>query len=303
MKYTQAAAISLEKSLLSKAEVDFYTENGYLSVSRVLTGSELEELRRVTDEFIEKSREIKESDAAFDLEPSHSFANPRLRRLKTPSKHHPVFKKTLNHTRILDIISQLIGPDIYTNGDKMNMKLPQVGSPVEWHQDWAFYPHTNDDLLAVGICLDDSTQENGCLMVVPGTHKGPTLDHHQDGHFVGAVTDRNFDPATAVPIELKAGDISIHHVRTLHGSLPNKSDKARRLLLIQYVALDAWPLQPPPYMGINFHEFDDYVLRGKPNFQPRMGDVPIRLPLPPAKRSGSIYETQLELKESTFQKS
>ena len=303
MKYTQAAAVPIEKSLLSKAEIDCYAENGYLSVSSVLTGSELKELQRVTDEFIDKSREIKESDDVFDLEPSHNFASPRLRRLKSPSKAHPVFRKTMSHTRILDIVSQLIGPDIYTNGDKMNMKLPQVGSPVEWHQDWAFYPHTNDDLLAVGVCLDDSNQENGCLMVVPGSHRGPTLDHHQDGHFVGAVTDRNFDPAAAVPIELEAGDISIHHVRALHGSLPNKSDKARRLFLIQYAALDAWPLQPPLYMGANFHEFDNYVLRGTPNFQPRMADVPVRLPLPPAKRRGSIYETQLELKESTFQKS
>ena len=138
MKYTQAAAVPIEKSLLSKAEIDCYAENGYLAVSSVLTGSELKELQRVTDEFIDKSREIKESDDVFDLEPSHNFASPRLRRLKSPSKAHPVFRKTMSHTRILDIVSQLIGPDIYTNGDKMNMKLPQVGSPVEWHQDWAF---------------------------------------------------------------------------------------------------------------------------------------------------------------------
>ena len=61
------------------------------------------------------------------------------------------------------------------------MKNPRSGSPVQWHQDWAFYPHTNDDLLAVGIALDDMRIENSCMMVVPGSHTGPVYDHHQDG--------------------------------------------------------------------------------------------------------------------------
>ena len=61
------------------------------------------------------------------------------------------------------------------------MKNPGHGSAVEWHQDWAFYPHTNDDLLEVGIALSDMTEENGALLVVPGSHKGKTWDHHQDG--------------------------------------------------------------------------------------------------------------------------
>ena len=60
----------------------------------------------------------------------------------------------------------------------MNMKPAGTGSPVEWHQDWAFYPHTNDDILAVGVVIDDMRLDNGCLMVVPGSHHDPVLDHH-----------------------------------------------------------------------------------------------------------------------------
>ncbi len=300
MKDTETLAVAEAESLLSEDEVEFYHENGYLAVSQVLSQEEVEELRTTIDEFVEKSREITENDAVFDLEPSHSFQNPRLRRLKSPSQQHPVFEKIRRHDRILDIVSQLIGPDIYTNGDKMNMKLPDVGSPVEWHQDWAFYPHTNDDILAVGITLDESTRKNGCLMVIPGSHKGPILDHHQDGHFVGAVTEHDFDLGNAVPIELDPGDISIHHVRALHGSMPNTSGVARRLLLIQYGALDAWPLQSPPNWRTDPDAYNAGVLRGQPNFQPRLTDVPVRLPLPPSKRGGSIYETQLELRASTF---
>jgi ectoine hydroxylase-related dioxygenase (phytanoyl-CoA dioxygenase family) len=89
---------------------------------------------------------------------------------------------------ILDCVAPLIGPGVRFQGDKLNMKTAEVGSPVEWHQDFAFYPHTNDELLAVGIALDDCLLENGCLLVIPGSHKGPVLDHHQDGVFVGAIS-------------------------------------------------------------------------------------------------------------------
>ena len=140
-----------------------------------------------------------------------------------------------------NIVEQLIGPGVSHNGHKLNMKYPEFGSPVEWHQDWAFYPYTNDDLLAVGVAIDDMSLENGCLMVIPGSHKGPTYDHHQNGIFVGAVTDPNFSSDNAVPVQVKAGGISIHHVRTLHGSAPNTSSNPRRLLLLQYCAIDAWP--------------------------------------------------------------
>ena len=64
---------------------------------------------------------------------------------------------------------------------------------MEWHQDWAFYPHSNDDLLAVGVAIDDMTRENGCLMIMPGSHRGKINNHHQDGCFVGAVNEEDFD--------------------------------------------------------------------------------------------------------------
>ena len=158
--------------MLSSQEVEFYRENGYLGVENVLSREELEVMRGVIEEFVEKSRSVTQSDSVYDLEPGHTSENPLLRRLKEPIKQHEVFTQTLHHKKILEIVSQLIGPDLRCNGDKLNMKLAEFGSPVEWHQDWAFYPHTNDDLLAVGIAIDEMTEENGCLLVVQGSHKG-----------------------------------------------------------------------------------------------------------------------------------
>ena len=283
--------------MLSPAQVLFYRDHGYLGVENVFSPAEVADLRRVTDEFVEKSRAVLANDAVFDLEPSHTPEKPRLRRLKDPIKQHAVYRNAIIHPKVLAIVSQLVGPDITTNGNKLNLKLADVGSPVEWHQDWAFYPHTNDDLLAVGVAMDDSTIENGCLMVIPGSHRGPLLDHHQDGVFIGAVTDPNFSPANAVPITLKAGGISIHHARTLHGSAPNRSPRTRRLLLFQYCAADAWPLLPGDKP---WETYTASVLQGKPSYVPRVTSVPVRLPLPAAKFGGSIYENQRGLKRALF---
>ena len=69
---------------------------------------------------------------------------------------------------MLDILKKLIGPGLRLHGSKLNMKSAQYGSPVEWHQDWAFYPHTNDDILAIGVLLDDTDLSNGPMLVTPG---------------------------------------------------------------------------------------------------------------------------------------
>src|SRR5262249_20359436 len=158
---------------LSPEQVGRYREQGFIAVEGVLTEAEVRELQTVTDEFVERSRAVSDHTVVFDLEPGHTADSPRLRRLKAPHKQHEVYDRTMRNTRILDIVGQLIGDDIRHQNTKLNLKSPEFGSPVEWHQDWAFYPHTNDDVLAVGVAIDDMMLVNGCLMVVPGSHKGP----------------------------------------------------------------------------------------------------------------------------------
>jgi phytanoyl-CoA hydroxylase len=278
--------------MLSQDQIDSYRKNGYIGVEGVLNDQEISTLRETTDHFVEQSREVTEHTDVFDLEPSHTKDAPKLRRLKSPILHHDVYRNALRHPGILGIVSQLIGYGLRCNGNKLNMKLPEVGSPVEWHQDWSFYPHTNDDLLAVGICIDDMTIENGALLVVPESHKGPIYDHHYEGHFSGAITDPAFDDKSAVPVELKAGGISIHHARAIHGSTPNRSKNPRRLLLFQYCAIDAWPLAQVS----DWDTFNATIVRGEPSNIPRVEEVPVRMPLPKSVRTGSIYETQTIVK-------
>lgn len=274
--------------LLSPEQVAAYHRDGYVRVDPLLDPAEVARLQEVTDEFVERSRQVTAHSDVFDLEPGHTPQAPKLRRLKSPDRQHPVYDRVLRDKRILDLVEQLIGPDIRFLSTKLNMKSPGFGSPVGWHQDWAFYPHTNDDVLAVGVALDDMSLDNGCLMVVPGSHRGPTLDHHEDGVFVGTATNGDVGRG-AVPIELHAGGISVHHVRLVHGSAPNTSPQPRRFLLLEYARADAWPL-----LGLKagWEEHHRRLLRGDEVSAPRLVAVPVRIPLPEPPRTGSIYEVQ-----------
>ena len=170
------------------------------------------------------------------------------------------------------------------------MKSAAFGSAVEWHQDWAFHPHTDDDYLTVGLAIDGMTVQNGALMVIPGSHRGRIYDHHQNGCIVGAVTEAEFGQSAAVPIEVQAGGIAIHHVRMLHASAPNTDNQARLLFLIDYCAADAWPLMSTP----DWADLTAAVLRGEPTQEPRMVAAPVRIPLP-GSSDGVIYELQRKL--------
>jgi hypothetical protein len=218
-----------------------------------------------------------------------------VRRIKKPHTVHPVFYDFARSQALVDCLRNLIGPAARLYGSKLNLKAPGYGSPVEWHQDWAFYPHTNDDVLAVGVMLDDTSVENGAMYVIPGTHKGQTYDHHgDDGHFIGAMNPETcgVDFSKAVACEGPAGSCSFHHVRTIHGSAQNTSDQSRGLLLYEVAAADAFPIMGLQNGYGNYDEYKSRLLYGAESITPRFRDVPVRLPLPPAKNQGSIYENQ-----------
>jgi phytanoyl-CoA hydroxylase len=285
--------------MITAADRARYDEQGYIVVRNVLSAEELVPIRKLVDDFVASARGKSAHDAVHDLEPGHTPENPKVRRIKTPHLHHQAFRDLARHPKLVAILQALLGPAVRLHGSKINIKAPQYGSAVEWHQDWAFYPHTNDDLLAVGIMLDDCAMENGPLLLMPGTHRGPVYDHHADGVFCGAMdpeaTDLNF--AAAAPAIAPAGSMSFHHVRLVHGSAQNTSNLPRQLLLYEFAAADAWPL-----LGVaNWDEFNSRIVAGAPTNQPRVTPVPVRMPLPPARGQGSIYENQTAARRRYFE--
>ena len=287
--------------MLSKEQIEFYRENGYLLVENVVTPDQLTRMREITSDFIEKSRAVSVSDGVFDLDEGHSPQSPKLTRIKLPHKQHPYFWEVAKNSGVTEVLRDLLGPNVLLQTSKLNTKAPGGGAAVEWHQDWAFYPHTNDSILACGLMLDDVDLPNGPLQVIPGSHKGPVLNHNnKDGIFCGAIDpgDPDFHREKAVTLTGKAGSMTVHHARTLHGSAPNRSDRPRLILFYECLAADAWPLAAA---GSYFHrmtpqdflaDLEARTIIGKPSLLPRMEAVPVRLPLPPAPDAGSIFKTQ-----------
>jgi phytanoyl-CoA hydroxylase len=262
--------------MLTRAQIEEYNEVGAIVVPDVLTPDEVRTLSDVTDGFVERARGLTGHTEIYDLEDTHTPDNPRVRRIKAAHLHHPAYAALTGHPNIMAVLQALWGPDIRFDTAKLNMKCAGFGAPVEWHQDWAFYPHTNDNLAAVGVMFDDMAMENGPLMVIPGSHKGPTFDHHAEGVFCGAMNpaNRDVDFGNAVALTGKAGSITVHHVRAVH----------------------AWPILGFP-AGIE--AFDALMVAGQSR-QPRLSPAPVRLPLPPAVLQGSLYENQKGMKTRFF---
>jgi len=286
--------------MLTDEQKRFYAENGYLMVENAVTPEQLARLRAITDRLIDASRAVAESDAVYDLDRGHGPDSPRLTRIKLPHKQDPYFWEILRNSAVTEVLNDLLGPDTTIITSKLNTKAPGGGAAVEWHQDWAFYPHTNDDLLAFGLMLEDVDAANGPLMVIPGTHRGPVLSHEANGVFAGAIDpeDPLFQKDKAVTLTGKAGSMTVHHCRTLHGSAPNVSDRARLILFYECARADAWPiLGASSYiheLGQRrfWQDLQDRVVTGRPCLTPRLEPVPVRMPLPPPPDNTSIFKTQ-----------
>ena len=288
--------------MLSAEDIKAYNENGYVVLHDFFDRDVIRELSQVCNALCAGARDLTQNTELYDLEESHRPDDVRVRRLKRPTEMDPAFHRMARDPRLLDAISDLIGPAIRLTHPKgkVNIKAAGYGSAVEWHQDWAAYPHTNDDLLAIGIPLDDCLDDNAPMMVIPDSHKGPVHDHHVGGYYSSGIDPETsgIDFSTAVPLTGRAGMVTFHHVRTVHGSALNRSDRPRRLFILQYAAADAWPL-----LGISdFAQFNEAIVRGAPVQAPRMEALPVRIPLPLPETQGSIYEQQLNMSKRYFER-
>jgi ectoine hydroxylase-related dioxygenase (phytanoyl-CoA dioxygenase family) len=289
--------------VLTDAQKALYDEQGFIILENRLP---VDWLKKVHDEiarFEDEARGMSASNDRLDLEDTHRPDAPRLRRIKLPHTISDVMRDLMYSDHILAPARDLIGPDLRLHTTKLNMKSAGYGAAVEWHQDYAFYPHTNDDILAIGVLLDDMEMENGPLMVFPGSHKGPVYDHHVDGVFAGGFipSDVGLDTNDAVPLMGPAGSISIHHGRIVHGSALNTSDRARRILFYEMMAADAFPIMGSMTKWAGIEDYNTRILCGEPTLTPRLKDIPIRIPQPQPDVPISIYEIQKGLKNRAFE--
>ncbi len=288
--------------VLTADQIQQYRDEGYLVLESRVPMQVIADIRAEIARFQDEARGLTESNDRLDLEDSHTPDDPRIRRIKLPHTLSDPVRDLLYSDAVLAPVRDLLGPDVRLHTTKLNMKSKGHGAPIDWHQDFAFYPHTNDDVLAVGVVIDDMAAENGPLQVFPGSHKGPIYDHHKDGVFVGAMT---LDAAgimvkDATQLTAPAGSISIHHGRIVHGSAKNVSDRDRRMLFLEMLAADAFPVLGGMTKFESLEVYNSRMLCGTPTVEPRLQDVPVRIPQPQPSLNRSIYEMQSGMKKRAF---
>jgi phytanoyl-CoA hydroxylase len=275
-----------------------YLRDGFALAPSLLSDEETARLRKLTAD-LEASADPHGGDTpVFDFsEPGPDGVRP-IQRIKKPHRVDPFYAELARHRGILSFIEKAVGPAIRLNHSKINMKSAYGGDALEWHQDWAFAPHTNMSTCVASVFIDDAGPDNGALQVIEGSHKGPLIDHHDnEGFFSGVIPIHHpdMDLTKARMLTAPAGSVGFHHPLTIHGSSVNRSGQSRRILFLEYAATDAYPLFYP----VDWAEYESRIVQGPSTSQVRIETNPVKLPFP-SKAGSSIYNIQAAAKSRYF---
>jgi phytanoyl-CoA hydroxylase len=240
--YAEQATSKAATELTRAEQKVFYEDQGYLVFPQLLSDDELATLRQALAEVLREAEGLTQTNDKFSVTQADD-GSWGVRRIFNPTAHHQAFQDLVFNPKILDVVENLIGPDIQLHHTKLNLKPPSNREArFEWHQDYPFFPHTNFDLLAVMIYLDDSTEENGCLTIIPGSHKLGPRNHlfAKDGAFSSQLEDKRVleDSAGWLKVPVPAGGMELHHCNMLHSSTANRGTRPRSAMVIQYRAAD-----------------------------------------------------------------
>jgi ectoine hydroxylase-related dioxygenase (phytanoyl-CoA dioxygenase family) len=226
----------VEPYRLTRDQVNFYRENGYLAGLKVLNEEQLEALRGELAQLVDPSHPghelFYEFNANESADPSkilfHALGAWRIK---------PALHDLLWHPAFVVRAAQLLGGAVRFWHDQIFYKPAHHGGVVIWHQDYSYWTRTTPVAhISCWIGLDDSTRANGCVHYVPGSHRWPLLPRASFASHMDAILDAltpeqraDFKP---VPIELKAGECSFHHSFMVHGSYANETAVPRRAVVI-----------------------------------------------------------------------
>jgi ectoine hydroxylase-related dioxygenase (phytanoyl-CoA dioxygenase family) len=207
--------------------VSFYREQGYLKFGRIFSASEMDALRARVDDMI----------AALP-------AGKRPEEMDVPHFQDPWLFRYLAHPRVLDIIEDFIGPNIILWSSHFIAKPKGDGRAVPWHTDGAYWTDrlTPMDVITLWLAVDESTKENGCMRVIPGSHRGSHSGmaayepvDRSTNVFHARIKPELIRESEAVDLELAVGECHFHDAWTIHGSNPNNSSKRRTGYTMRYM--------------------------------------------------------------------
>lgn len=215
---------------LNHEQQQFYQTNGYLSSLRVFEDAETSAFREHFDSYTAQHKEQLDT-----MIPRERRAIYGLTHLMLPWVYAMV-----SHPRVLDAIEGAIGPNILVWGSDWFVKFAGDPAFISWHQDGAYWGLTPPQVTTAWIALSPSTQESGCMQVMPGTQnmQMPQRETYAVDNALsrGQEIALEVDEAKAVALTLKPGEMSMHHIGIAHGSRANQSDYARIGLAVRYIA-------------------------------------------------------------------
>lgn len=219
---------------LTSEQAEFYNEQGYIKGLPIYDEASALENRRYFDDLLAKVTAANDGRDSYSINGYHTQCAG-------------IWDMVVNPL-ILDYVEDILGPNFICWGTHFFCKMPGDGKAVSWHQDASYWPLTPSKTVTAWLAIDDSDLENGCMQVIPGTHRMGHLEFRpsapEENNVLNQTVVNADELGKPVPFELKAGQISLHSDLLVHGSEPNHSQRRRSGLTMRYASVDVKALSP-----------------------------------------------------------
>lgn len=225
--------------VLSPEQVATFREEGFLVLDRLSPDGEVARLREIFDQLF-AARAGWERGAQFDLAGTDEEGRPAaLPQILNPPQFAPELERTEFRANALAVAKQLLGADAHGWFEHAILKPAGYGAPTPWHQDEAhrYDPGVDYEQISIWMPLQEARLDNGCMQYIPGSHRGPILEHrspNNDPRVSALECVGGFDADRAVSCPMPAGAAVVHHCRTLHHAGPNQSELPRRAYILAF---------------------------------------------------------------------
>jgi chlorinating enzyme len=234
---------------LTSEQIDFYHANGYLLGLPAIYSRE--QMDRLNADLPDLLALLQPGETAKDIREWHETSTYLYDIVMNP--------------RIHDLVEGILGPNFYCWASSFFIKEPFNSSTVGWHQDAYYWPMKPHNSVTVWLAFDDVGADNGAMKIIPGSHKHGVIKHKRSTQTNSILTleleSGTFSDADAVQFQLKAGEVSLHDDRAVHGSPGNPSPRRRAGLTLRYSGTNV-----QNDLSVNPH-FKTYLCRGVDEFK------------------------------------
>ena len=213
---------------LSDDQLRQLRDQGFVNAGQPFTAQELAEIGGEYDRLVGFEHQVlgNPDDGVFPYRAMLHFRSPVLRRY-------------VIHPALMELVRQLVGPDVRLWWDQGINKAPGSGSAIRWHQDNGYQEGRVPEYVTSWLALDDSDLANGGLLAIPGSHRGGLLPHAMEGVHAVVEDAASIDEVAAVPLDAHAGDLLVFSSLLVHQTVGNRTrDRQRRSWVLQYAPAD-----------------------------------------------------------------